>query len=239
MKRKLFKDLSKRKRRSLVISLKNNIRKEKSEYGGKFLSDVYFNTIDNHEDNKTSRHWIDIYFLSKKDPSILWNATVITCIQELEDKAETYAFQKADEKLDKKEKEDILRMDFEDVLGKDGKTIACKVISKEPEPKEQFEGRTYYQEIDHQQEEFIKNNLFDDIYERYEVYKDYSYGIGVTLVVNEKTLNQEAIERAIENFYLRGEREWVGEVAIDRESLMDDYEVFKASNMSSAPIKIE
>ena len=131
MRRKLFKDLSKRKRRSLVISIKNSIRKEKSEYGGKFLSDVYFNTIDKDENNKTTRHWIDIYFVSKKDPSIFWNATVLTCVQDLSDKAESYAFKAADKQLSQEEKDDITNMDFEDVLGKDGKVFSHKMLTKE------------------------------------------------------------------------------------------------------------
>ncbi|MEQ9861926.1 hypothetical protein OI450_11455 [Pectobacterium cacticida] len=70
------------------------------------MSDVYFNTIDKNEGNKSTRHWVDAYFSSKKDPSILWNATIITCLQDLDDKAKHQAFEDARKGLTKEEYHD-------------------------------------------------------------------------------------------------------------------------------------
>ncbi|MFP9229619.1 hypothetical protein [Pectobacterium cacticida] len=150
MKKELFCHLSRRKRRRLVIDLKNKIRNEKKEYGGKFLSDVYFNTIDKTEGNKSTRHWVDAYFLSKKDPSILWNATIITCLQDLDDKAKHQAFEDARKGLTKEEYHDILNPETIPIFDKKGKIFAHKQVFKEQNRKVEFSGRTYYEEIDYQ-----------------------------------------------------------------------------------------
>ena len=176
-KRKIFLELSRRKRRSLVVQLKNRMNKQKAEFGGKFWSDSYFNTINNNPERTSTRHWIDIVFPSKKDPSILWNATVLTVYEELNDHY---------------------------------------VLKKE------------------------KNEDFYKIFERYEIYKDYVYGIGLTIVVNEKDLNQEAVERAIENFYQAGEKAWISPNPVDKEKLIDGYEnIFKNKNEGAAILILE
>ncbi|WP_338659319.1 hypothetical protein [Pectobacterium araliae] len=238
MKKMVFCKLSRRKRRSLVIDLKNKICNEKKEYGGKFLSDVYFNTIDKNEGNKSTRHWVDVYFPSKKDPSILWNATIITCLQDLDDKAKDQAFEDARKGLTGKEFEDIINPEAVPVLGANGKTIAHEMVFKEQNKKEVFSGRTYYEEIDFQKEQNIQKNIFD-IHERYKIYKGYVYGVGLTIVVSERTLDQEAVERAIDDFYKRGETEWINDKPVDKEQLVKLYnKIFKMTNCSSAEIKI-
>ncbi|QDX97018.1 hypothetical protein EGD00_07835 [Pectobacterium carotovorum subsp. carotovorum] len=238
-KKKVFSQLSRRKRRSLVIGLKNKIRNEKTEYGGKFLSDVYFNTIDKDALNKSTRHWIDVYFPSKKDSSILWNATIITCLQDLDDKAKYQAFEDARKGLTKEEYQDILNPETIPILDENGKVFAHKQVFKEQNKKEEFSGRTYYEEIDFQKEQNIKNGVFD-IYERYEIYKDYAYGLGLTIVVNERTLDQEIVERAIDDFYKHGEKEWINDNPVDKKELVERYkEVFKKKNCDIAAIKID
>lgn len=238
MKKVVFCKLSRRKRRGLVIELKNKIRNEKKEYGGKFLSDVYFNTIDKNEGNKRTRHWLDVFFPSKKDPSILWNATVITCLQDLDDKAKDQAFEDARKGLTEKEFEDIVNPETVSILDVNGKTIAHKMVFKEQNKKEEFSGRTYYEEIDFQKEQNIQKNIFD-IHERYEIHKGYAYGVGLTIVVSEITLDQEAIERAIDGFYTRGENKWINDKPVDKKELTELYnEIFKNTNCDSAEIKI-
>lgn len=163
-KRKTFLELSRRERRSLVLDLKHKMEKEKAEYGGKFYADTYFNTQDNDPERKTTRHWADIVFPSKKDPSILWNATIMTACEELSDNL---------------------------IFG----------INTEP---------------------YI-------IYEQYVIYKNYVYGIGLTIIVHEKDLNQEAVERAIENFYQAGEKAWISETPVDKNELLEIMSFRKAS----------
>ncbi|EAT4593470.1 hypothetical protein M8D54_004963 [Salmonella enterica] len=239
MKKTVFSKLSRRKRRSLVIDLKNKIRNEKAEYGGKILSDVYFNTIDKGERNQKTRHWIDVYFPSKTDPALLWNTTIITCLQDLEDKAEHLAFEDARKGLTEEEYHDILNLETIPILDKNGKVFAHEQVFKEQNRKVEFSGRTYYEEIDYQKEQNIKRGVFD-IYERYEIYKDYAYGLGLTIVVNEKNLDQEAVERAIENFYKRGEKTWTDDKPVDKKELIKLYnEVFKKTNCGSAEIKMD
>lgn len=236
-KKKIFSQLSRRKRRSLVIDLKNKIRNEKMEYGGKFLSDVYFNTLDRNELNKSTRHWVDVYFPSKKDPSVLWNATIITCLQDFDDKAKHQAFEDARKGLTKEEYQDILNPETIPILDKNGKVIAHKQVFKEQNRKVEFSGRTYYEEIDFQKEKNINSGVFD-IHERYEIYKDYAYGLGLLIVVNEKTLDQEAVERAIEDFYIRGEKEWINDNSVDKIEIVKLYnEIFKKTNCGYATMK--
>lgn len=234
---KKFYQLSRRKRRSLVIDLKNKIHNEKKEYGGKFLSDILFNTLDNNKEYRRTRHWIDVYFPSKKDPAVLWNATIITCLQEFEDKIENKAFEKAREGLTKEEFEEII--DLKTVPVNIGNIIVHEVVSKEQEGKEVFNGRTYYEEIDFQKENNITDNSFE-IKERYEIYKDYTYGIGVTIVVNENHLNQGSVERAIEDFYRRGEKEWESDKVIDKKELVERYrDIFLNTHCDAAALKID
>lgn len=234
---KKFYQLSRRKRRSLVIDLKNKIHNEKKEYGGKFLSDILFNTLDNNKEYRRTRHWIDVYFPSKKDPAVLWNATIITCLQEFEDKIENKAFEKAREGLTKEEFEEII--DLKTVPVNIGNIIVHEVVSKEQEGKEVFNGRTYYEEIDFQKENNITDNSFE-IKERYEIYKDYTYGIGVTIVVNENHLNQGVVERAIEDFYRRGEKEWESDKVIDKKELVERYrDIFLNTHCDAAALKID
>ncbi|PWC22815.1 hypothetical protein DDT52_00665 [Brenneria roseae subsp. roseae] len=144
-------------------------------------------------------------------------------MQDLEDKAKDQAFEDARKGLTDKE----------------FKTIAYKIVFKEQNKKEEFSGRTYYEEIDFQEEQSIQNNIFY-IHERYKVYKDYAYGVGLTIVVNERTLDQKAVERAIEDFYKRGEKEWINDNPVDKKELVELYnEVFKKTNCGSAAIKMD
>ncbi|MBG0751133.1 MULTISPECIES: hypothetical protein [Pectobacterium] len=101
----------------------------------------------------------------------------------------------------------------------------------------EFSGRTYYEEIDFQKEKNINSGVFD-IHERYEIYKDYAYGLGLLIVVNEKTLDQEAVERAIEDFYIRGEKEWINDNSVDKIEIVKLYnEIFKKTNCGYATMK--
>ncbi len=191
------------------------------------MSDVYFNTLDKDELNNDTRHWVDVYFPSKKDPSILWNATVITCLQDLDDKAYHQAHDDALKRITEEEFQDIINPEMIPVIGKNGKIIGHQIVFKEQNKKEEFSGRTYYEEIDFQKEQNIQKGIFD-IHEKYEIYKGYAYGIGLMIVVNEKTLNQEAVERAIEKFYRRGEKDWINETPVDKKELLQSYtKVFK------------
>ena len=93
---------------------------------------------------------------------------------------------------------------------------------------------------DHYFLEKEKDDDFYKIFERYEIYKNYMYGIGLTIVVNEKDLNQEAVERAIENFYQAGEKAWISPNPVDKEKLIDGYEnIFKNKNEGAAILILE
>lgn len=162
-KRKPFtEEFSRRKRRKMVMRLKKRIKDSKEEFGGKFWSDVYFNSIDKSENKKTTRHWIDIFFPSKKDPSILWNAEILTAAEILND---NYNFGKRNKEID----------------------------------------------------------IFN-IHEEFSIHKDYRYGIGLTIIVNEADLTQEIIEKIIERFYAMGEVSWKSTEVVDKESLINIYE---------------
>ncbi|WP_189644267.1 hypothetical protein, partial [Pectobacterium aquaticum] len=57
--------------------------------------------------------------------------------------------------------------------------------------------------------------------------------------VHDLALDQEAVERAIDDFYKRGEAEWINDKPADKEQLVKLYnEIFKMTNCSSAEIKI-
>lgn len=165
---------SRRQRRRDVMVLKRKIEKKKEEYGGKFLSDVLVNTIDKLENKRGSRHFIDIFFVSKKDPSVLWNAEIFTAAEILNDH---YHWKKTNPEVE----------------------------------------------------------LYN-ICEEFKVHKNFKYGTGLTIIVNEKDLTQEVIDKIIENFYAIGEISWKSDAPVSKESLISIYENIYKKRSNREPL---
>lgn len=175
-KKPFLQQYSRRQRRSEVLKFKKMIKDNEKEFGGKFWSDTYVNSIDKSENKKTTRHWIDIFFLSKKDPSVLWNVEILTASEILNDH---YSWKKR------------------------GKEV----------------------------------ELFN-IHEQFHIQKNYKYGVGLTIIVNESDLTQEVINKIIERFYDMGEIEWKDSNPVDKEKLINIYENIYKKNAEGGAILI-
>lgn len=150
-KKKYFLNKTRRERLKSVLRIKHELKKNEEEYSERFFSDVLFNSLENKKDI----HFLDLFFLSKKDPSIFWNVELFTVY------------------------------------------------------------------------EILKDNLNDDeienpydIKEEFYIHKDFRYGIGLTIIVNEKNLDTETIHKIIDKFYAMGEKSWKSEKPVDKEELV-------------------
>lgn len=79
-----FTSLPRHKRNGAFIKLKGEIKRETESYGGMFTSPLVL-------DESRESQWFDFYFLGL-DKFTIWNATIITAKQALQDAAEDMAY---------------------------------------------------------------------------------------------------------------------------------------------------
>ncbi|MDR0807126.1 MAG: hypothetical protein LBN41_10360 [Enterobacteriaceae bacterium] len=195
-----FIKLSRRRRRALVISLKNKIRCNATEFGGLFTSHQVLN------ESKTIQ-WVDFYFVGS-DKSILWNACIITAKQAFRDEVSHLAYMKLDAMMTKEEKEAELKLDFIPFdYSKSGKILTYKQIKKEEKRYEKFGGLTYYEQWEKFESEIARNEP-PTIYESFRIDRSYVYGIGLEIVIDVDSIDQSVIEDAISRFQIIGETDW-------------------------------
>ncbi|PHM25104.1 hypothetical protein [Xenorhabdus budapestensis] len=202
-----FIKLSRRQRRALVISLKNKIRRNTTEFGGLFTSHQILN---DSETLNYNRQWFDFYFISS-DKSILWNACIITAKQAFRDEVSHLAHMRLDAIMTREEKEAELKLDFIPFdYSKAGKILTYKLITKEKKRYKKLDGLTYYEELKKLESE-IECNEPPFIYESFRVNRSYVYGIGLEIIIDTDSINQSVVEDAISRFYVIGETDWVSQ----------------------------
>lgn len=76
-----------------------------------------------------------------------------------------------------------------------------------------FGGLTFFEFIDKREIEIVINEP-PAIYRGYDFLPNYTYGLGLRMVVDAPYLSQQVIEDAIADFRERGEREWHSSEAI-------------------------
>lgn len=202
-----FIELSKSRRREAVIQLKNRIRRDSGTYGGLFTSHL---VIDEEGRPDVFCHDVDVYFPGT-DKFTIWNAEISTVTSELWSKVHSMAFNRAWSELTDEDTEEESRMDFiPDSRSSTGKILTYRLGEKPVRRYSQFENRTLREQIAFLERDILENNP-PEIYESFSLDREYAYGIGLKMVVDEDFMSLEAINRAIERFRSLGEAEWRAE----------------------------
>lgn len=202
-KHRSFLSLSRRIRRQKVIQLKNRLRNTRHIYGGVFYDECDINQYDNSEDNIWN--WSDIYFLGLR-PDVLWNAEIITAQTAFNDVVGSLAFEEAYSLLNTHQREEEFRLD---TMQRDSPRHLTRYAI--------FNGLTFSEYLSKREQEIALYTPIQ-IFSGYRYLPDYSYGIGLKMIVDAPALNVDVIEAAIRDFRLRGESEWQSNEAISTSS---------------------
>lgn len=193
--------LSRRKQRDNYIRLRQKIRNRASVYGGQFTS--------HHVLNEPGRpalynQWADAYFLGS-DGITIWNATIVTAVQEFWDVVEDMAHTRAWELLTPEERSAEADMKFEPVC-LNGRRL-FRMVEKPKLVYEKYNGLSYKEYQDKLTEEIILNEP-PEIFESFTMDHSYRYGTGLMIVVHVDEINQATIEESIRRFREVGEANW-------------------------------
>lgn len=205
--------LPRHKRNDLFIKLKGEIKREAENYGGMFTSPLIL-------DESRESQWFDFYFLGL-DKFTIWNATIITAKQALQDAAEDMAYAQVMEMITPEELEAECKIESvpADRCVKTGKILAYRMILPEPKRYEKFGSLTFSEQTEKLQSEIIKNTP-PPVYEFFKVDLSYSYSIGLDIVLDVETINRKAIEQAIMKFRELGEKDWQAADCVPIETLI-------------------
>ena len=194
-----FMELSRTKRRDKVFALKKEIDKE----NGLFTSRHYFDE---------EMHWVDVYFLSRKDKFTLYNCTLVSPTNQFLDKIADKLYDVTTPLLTTEELSKERAFDFVPIV----KNGIRSWIMKKPE-KVVYEklGNLTWREYQNQVENELIQNEKIDIYEQYTLDYSYAYGIGLNIVVNEKFINETVVVEYITKFLNNGEKDFISEQPLE------------------------
>jgi hypothetical protein len=212
-KRRPFISLPRHKRNDAFIKLQGEIKRETESYGGMFTSPLVL-------DESRESQWFDFYFLGL-DKFTIWNATIITAKQALQDAAEDIAYTQAMAMMTPEELEAECKIESEpaDRCSKTGKILTYRMILPEPKRYAQFGGLTFSEQTQKLESEIIENTP-PTVYEFFKADFSYSYGIGLNIVLDVETINRKAIEQAIMKFRELGEKDWQAADCVPVEKLI-------------------
>lgn len=155
----------------------------------------------------------DVYFPGY-DKFTLWNADISTVSSEFWSVVGEMAFQQAWESLTEEERNEESRMDFIPATrSRTGKVLTYQLAIREKRRYAQFENRTFREQVHFLEKHIIENNP-PVIHEYFAIDRNYAYGFGLRMVVDEEAISVDAINRAIERFRLMGEIEWRSDVPV-------------------------
>lgn len=210
-----FVALSRRKRANAVIRLKGQIRRDASEYGGRFTSHQVLNEPGRPD---LYSQWASVCFAGT-DRCTLWNVDIITARQAFWDKVHNEAFLRAWGALSKDEQAQEGQMEFEPAdTSPTGKVLSYRMIKQEKVCYPQFDGRTFHQQVD-QLEAVIIRDEPPPIHESFTCDRGYAYGIGLHAVLDVDVINLSSIDMAIERFFAVGESDWTSPETVPRTRL--------------------
>lgn len=210
-----FVSLPRHRRSEAVIRLKNKIRRDAAEYGGRFTSRLVLNEPDRPD---LYNQWFDFYFLGT-DRFTIWNAEIVTARRAFWDAVNNEAYSRAyallgDDGLDRE-----ARLEFEPAdVSHTGKVLTYRMVKREPARYAQFDGRTLSEQIDLLETAIIRDEP-PVIYESFKIDRSYAYGIGLRIVLDVEAINQAAIEAAIDRFFELSENDWVSSEPVPRDRL--------------------
>jgi hypothetical protein len=163
--------------------------------GGLFSTDIYIDS---------STAWIDIWFLSKRKPLVMYNVTLETTLQAYRDAIRNAAF---DATYDMNNESQMQELDME-VISRDPKNGTVTARFPKPKPRPEFGGLTSKQWHD-KQEKRIANSGEICVYEHWTLHRNYHVGIGLHATIHEPLLTIEVINRFVE-WFLQTEAEYLG-----------------------------
>ena len=197
-----FVDLPRHKRRSAVVRLGWKIAQQAD--GSRFWTD---HLLEDPNEPDRIHSWVDVNFLGA-DRFTLWNAEFVTTQLALEDAVHERAFKETDARLSADESEAEFKWEWKSVPRKHPGDLRAKELVRRPDRYyAQFEGRTFNQECERLEKLYLATDP-PLVTERFAVDRSYAYGIGLHAVVAEENLDRAAIERTIQHFRDRGERDW-------------------------------
>jgi hypothetical protein len=214
-KRRPFVTLPRHKRGDAVIRLKGKIRRDAAICGGRFTSHL---VLDEPGRPDLYNQWFDFEFPGT-DRFTLWNAEIVTARRAFWDAAHDKAFERAYGALTPEEMAIESRLEFEPAdRSRTGKVLTYKMVDREPVRYAQFDGLTFSEQLEKLESEIIRDEP-PVIHESFTLDREYVYGIGLHIVHDVETINQAAIESAIERFLAIGETEWRSAEPVPRERL--------------------
>jgi hypothetical protein len=175
-------------RKLCYIQVKNEIRLQAPEFGGLFSCDSYIDS---------NNSWLDLWFLSKRRPLVMYNVTLDTTIQAYCELISDAAF---DATYDLKNEAMMRELEMK-VESRDRRTGAVTAAFTDPPPRAEFNGLTST-EWYRQQEKHIAKAGELRVYEKWTLHHDYSTGIGLHAVVHEPFLTIDAVNRFVKRFLL-------------------------------------
>lgn len=189
---KLYKEQSRKQKKISYIKLKNKIEK-----GHLFSTHDVF-TLD--------MQWADIYFFGKNKQ--IYNATIRTTACAFYDEVRSKAWAKLRSSVNPDD-------NFFEVVELEGYTQNANVSGPTTisnPPLESLKGLTASEFLEATEEEISKDSSIT-INENFKLLPNYTYGIGLDMVVNVDILDADNIDAAIRLFISKGESNWESEEA--------------------------
>lgn len=147
------------------------------------------------------------------DSAVLWNAEIITTQLAFRDAYHSRALDEAYEMLSKQERENEFKINSYPNYNARGEIISHTLIHREECKYDIFGGLTFFEFVKKREIEIVINDP-PAIYCDYEFLPNYAYGLGLRMVVDAPSLNQQVIEATIADFRKRGEHEWCSQEKI-------------------------
>ena len=216
-----FVDLPRRVQREIYIRLRWKIRRDTSEYGGRFTSHL---VLDDSRPDLFNQDF-DFDFLGSKRFTV-WHASIITARTAFWDAVSNIAFDRAYSMLTPEEqKEDKIKFI---PIYRDGEK--CFKLDIEYAKYDKFGGFTLYEYCDKLEGEIARTEP-PVIFESFRVIPESRYGMGLSMVVDAERVDRIVIEQAIDHFYEIGEKDWQTTEPIPRERLPYESEAEALKNV--------
>ena len=172
------------------IQLKNSIKKNNSN----------FSTYDEIEE-KTQ--WADIYFFGKNNK--IYNATIMTTKCAWMDILSKKSWGAIDAQIEPGEK----LFEIVELEGYMSNKCMSGPTTIDNPPRKSLGGKTASEFLEEKEKEFALDKSIT-VCESFEILKGFSYGTGLNMVIHEKGLSNESIEKAIQKFIELEEKSWLG-----------------------------
>jgi hypothetical protein len=214
-----FSALSRHKQRDAFIKLRGRINRTKRTYGPNFTSDLVLNEPGRHA---VFNDWFQFYFLGL-DGHTIWNTYLFTAGHDYWEKISSLAYDEAD-RLNPKD--GSVERSIKDWLIPVYDSAGRKThsVMRESKPVAALGGVTRREFLSDCAARLIKADTGSaaQVFEGFDIQRNYEYGIGVRAVMDVPEINREAIETMIAKFRAMGEQSWKSKIPVSRDRLPGD-----------------